>query len=80
MTLKLLMVLNTLYYKIKQLTQEGSGMGWKTMTGSILTALGVAAKALIAISPLLDPIGAALIAIGIALGGVGVRAAIAKSK
>ncbi|MDD4986498.1 MAG: hypothetical protein PHQ43_12110 [Dehalococcoidales bacterium] len=53
-------------------------MGWKTITGAILVGLGYAAKALAAMEPTLDPIGDGLIAVGAMLGGVGLRAAIAK--
>jgi len=54
-------------------------MGWKTITGSIIIGLGYACKAFASsVNPILDQIGDALIAIGVALGGIGLRAAIAK--
>jgi hypothetical protein len=82
MTLKLLLALNKLWIAISTLnnTEALKSMGWKTITGAVLMGLGYAAKALASTVPALDVVGDALIAIGVALGGIGVRAAIAKSK
>jgi len=51
--------------------------GWKTITGVVVMGLGYACKAAAAINPVLDTVGDALIAIGVALAGIGARMAIA---
>ena len=80
MTLKLIWLLINLWNKITNLNLklEDFNMGWKTIVGTIVAALGAAAKALSSVNPIFDPIGDVLIAIGVALGGIGMRAAIAK--
>ena len=54
-------------------------MGWKTITGSVLIGLGFACKALAGLLPTLDAIGDGFIALGSALGGIGLRAAVKKA-
>ena len=78
MTLKLIWLLIDLWNKITNLKLEDFNMGWKTIVGTIVAALGAAAKALSSVNPIFDPIGDVLIAIGVALGGIGLRSAIAK--
>jgi hypothetical protein len=53
--------------------------GWKTISGAVIMGLGYACKALIVVDPIFAVIGDAMIAIGIALAGIGARMAIAKS-
>lgn len=78
-SLKMFFQLWGLWSKIKNLNTEGfKNMGWKTITGAILMGVGYACKALMGVVPALAEIGDALIAIGVALGGIGARAAIAK--
>ena len=67
-----------LFSKLSKLRKEDFNMGWKTVTGSILVGLGFACKALSTLAPFLDELGDAVIAIGSALGGIGLRAAIKK--
>ena len=78
MNLKLIWLIYNLWNKIKNLKKEDFNMGWKTITGAIVMGVGYACKALAGVVPALGEIGDALVAIGIALGGIGVRAAIAK--
>lgn len=81
MNLKLLFLLNKLWNSLSTFNWEAlKHMGWKTITGAILMGLGYAAKALAStVNPAFEPIGDALIAIGIALGGIGVRLAISNN-
>jgi orotate phosphoribosyltransferase-like protein len=79
MNLKLWWLIYSAYTKITNLKMEDFKMGWKTITGAIVMGLGYAAKALASVYPPLDIVGDALIAIGVALGGIGIRSAIAKS-
>ena len=79
MNLKLIWLLFGLWQKLKNLKVEDFKMGWKTITGTILAALGMAGKALSGVDPIFDTIGDILIAIGVALGGIGIRAAISKT-
>jgi orotate phosphoribosyltransferase-like protein len=79
MNLKLCWLIYSAYIKITNLKLEDFKMGWKTITGAVIMGLGYAAKALASVYPPLDVVGDALIAVGVALGGIGVRAAIAKS-
>ena len=53
-------------------------MGWKTIAGALIMGVGYACKALTAVDPIFDTIGDALIAVGVALAGIGARLAIAK--
>lgn len=53
-------------------------MGWKTITGAVIMGLGYACKAMVAVNPIFDTIGDAMIAVGVALAGIGARMAIAK--
>jgi hypothetical protein len=79
MNLNLTWQLWKLWTSIKDIKTEAlKNMGWKTITGAIIMGLGYAAKALSSLVPALDIVGDALIAIGVALGGIGVRAAISK--
>ena len=52
--------------------------GWKTISGAVVMGLGYACKAMVAVNPVFDIIGDAMIAVGVALAGIGVRMAIAK--
>jgi len=81
MNLKVTWQLWKLWNAIKNLKPEAlKGMGWKTIAGAVLMGLGYAAKALAStITPELDSVGDALIAVGIALGGIGVRMAISNN-
>ena len=54
-------------------------MGWKTITGAVIMGLGYALKAFATVNPICDQIGDALIAIGVALAGIGARLAIKKT-
>ena len=79
MNLKLLWACYDLYNKIGRVPKEKAmNMGWKTVTGAILVGLGYAAKMLSSVIPELDQVGDGLIALGAIIGGIGVRAAIAK--
>jgi hypothetical protein len=80
MNLKLIWMLWDLWSKCKKV-RAGSmkTMGWKTITGAVLVGLGYAAKSLMSFEPALDQVGDAFIALGAVLGGVGIRAAIAKT-
>jgi len=52
--------------------------GWKTISGAVIMGLGYACKAMIVVNPVFDVIGDAMIAVGVALAGIGARMAIAK--
>jgi hypothetical protein len=78
MNLNIIWNVYKLYNVLINFKAEDLNMGWKTITGAIIMGLGYASKALAGIDPMFEIIGDALIAIGIALGGIGVRAAIAK--
>ena len=79
MNIKLIWTLLTLYRRVKQVRKETiMEMGWKTIAGSILIGLGYAAKSLASFEQSFDAIGDGIIALGAMLGGIGLRAAIAK--
>ena len=79
MNFKLIWLIWDLWSKLKKVEGNAmSNMGWKAVSGAILIGLGYAAKSLIGIEPALDQVGDALIALGAVLGGIGLRAAIAK--
>ncbi len=79
MNLRLIYILYNLWDDLKSLKGKAMGnMGWKTITGALLVGLGYAAKALVSFEASFDQIGDGLIAAGAVLGGVGLRAAIAK--
>lgn len=79
MNLKLIWLFWDLYQKLQKVRKESiMDLGWKTITGAVMMGLGYACKAMASAVPALDVVGDALVAIGVALGGIGIRSAIAK--
>jgi len=79
MNLKAILAAWDIYRQAKKLDKEKAmGMGWKTIAGAIIVGLGYAAKTLSYLDPMWDQIGDGLIGLGAVLGGIGIRAAVAK--